>query len=132
MVTLITLVVEPFDHVIVPVVHPLAVKLAVSLPQIVVLFEVITGADGLSPFLISITFDALLTPHRFSHVALYVPATLATNVLPVAPVLHLIVPFVQPLAVKLAVSLPQIVSLFVEIVGVLGFVLVLIMIASDD
>ena len=128
--TVITEVVEPLLHRRVPL-HPAAVKLAVSLSQIVVLLAVTTGGFGASPFLISITFDASLTPQRFSQVAEYVPATLTVSVFPVAPVLHLIVPVVQPVAVNNAVSFPQIVSFVVVIDGFVGFTPVRITIGSE-
>ena len=41
--------VPPADHVIVPPTHPDAVKIALSVPQITVLFEVILGDEGAVP-----------------------------------------------------------------------------------
>ena len=43
--------------------QPLAVNVAVSPAQIVVLSLVIVGVVGLTPVLITIEFDALLVPH---------------------------------------------------------------------
>ncbi len=49
--------------------QPLAVNVAVSVPQIVVLSDVIVGVVGLTPVLITITFDATLEPQLLLHVA---------------------------------------------------------------
>jgi hypothetical protein len=65
--------VPPFDHVTMPS-QPLAVKVAFSFPQIVVLLATIVGGFGTAPVVIVTLFDAGLTPHTFSQVAEYVPA----------------------------------------------------------
>ena len=68
MVTSILLVVAPVLHDKLPA-QPLAVNTALSPEQIPVLFELMLGADGLLPVLITISFDLELTPHIVSHTA---------------------------------------------------------------
>ncbi len=63
-------VVAPVLHLMLPLPQPLALRFAVSPLHKLVLSLLTTGALGVSPFLISMTFDTPLTPHRFSHVAL--------------------------------------------------------------
>lgn len=111
--------------------HPVAVNVAVSVSQIDVLSAVTVGADGVFPFLISISFDFGLTPQIVSQTTEYVPATLTVIVLLVAFVLHFKVPL-QPVAVNVAVSVPQIVTLFAVIVGVVGVTPVRITTEFDD
>jgi hypothetical protein len=55
-------------HFTVPL-QPVAVKVAVSVPQILVLLVLITGADGAVPVVIFITLLAPLTPQLLLHVA---------------------------------------------------------------
>jgi hypothetical protein len=92
-------------HFTVPPVHPVAVNVAVSLLHKAVFDGLITGADGVVPVVMVITFDAPLVPQVLLHVALYVPATLTIMLVPVALVLHFTVPPVHPVAVNVAVSL---------------------------
>ena len=80
-------VVAPLLHVNVPVQFA-AVNVAFSVPHTVVLFDVILGAFGLLPVVITIAFDAGLSPQIFVHVAVYVPAVLTVILAVVAPVLH--------------------------------------------
>jgi hypothetical protein len=49
--------------------HPVAVKVAVSAPQILVLLALITGAVGAVPVLITTALLAPLTPQVFSQTA---------------------------------------------------------------
>jgi hypothetical protein len=62
-------VVPPADQVIVPSVHPDAVKVAVSVPQIAVLLDTIDGATGVGLFVIVTAFEFGLIPQIFSHTA---------------------------------------------------------------
>ena len=125
-------VVAPVFHFTVPE-HPLAVKVAVSLLHKLVLSALITGAAGLLPVVMVITLDVSLTPQMFSQTALYVPDTLTVMLLAVEPVFHLTVPpFVQPVAVKVALSFAQIVVLSVLIVGLPDFVPVRMMMLFDE
>jgi hypothetical protein len=64
--TVIVEVVAPVLHESVPV-QPVAVNAAVSLLQIDSMSAVTVGAAGLSPFLMSITFEFGLTPQIVSH-----------------------------------------------------------------
>ena len=129
MVTVILLVVAPVLHDKLPA-QPLAVNTALSPEQIPVLFELMLGAAGILPVLITISFDFGLTPHIVSHTAEYVPAALTVMLAVVAPVLHFTVPL-QPVALNNAVSVPQSVSFVVAIVGVLGVTPVLITIGLE-
>ena len=60
--------VDPLDHVSVPA-HPVAVMVAISSPQTVVLSVVNTGADGVADVPIVIVLDAADTPHDVVQVA---------------------------------------------------------------
>jgi hypothetical protein len=99
--TSITLPLALFDQIIVAS-HPVAVNLAFAPSQHTVLSLVILGAFGVVPFLIVITSEATLVPQLVVHLALYVPALLTLITLPVALLLHVIVPL-QFVAVKVAV-----------------------------
>jgi hypothetical protein len=104
--------------VIVPPVHPIAVRIAFSVPQILVLFAEIVGAVGTIPVSILIIFDAKLVPHEFLHFAVYVPTP--TNItFPVDPLLHSTVEL-QPTATNLAFAVSQTVTLSVVINGAFG------------
>ena len=59
----------PPDQLIVPPTHPVAVSVALSVPQTVVLFDEITGAAGAGPFLIVIEFYTTELPHELTHIA---------------------------------------------------------------
>ncbi|CAH0998062.1 hypothetical protein EMA8858_04197 [Emticicia aquatica] len=109
--------------------QPAAVKVAVSASQMVVLEAVTVGGFGLSPILIMISFDLGLIPQIVSHLAEYVPAV-TLIIVPVALVLQTTVPL-QPVAVNVAVSVPQIVNLLAVIVGVVGVTPVCISIVFD-
>ena len=95
-----------------------------------VLFDEITGAVGVVPVVIVTTLLAELSPHTLLHVAEYVPAVLTLIVLPVALVLHLILP-AQPVALNVAVSPLHKLVLFDEITGAAGFAPVPITISFD-
>ena len=111
-------VVAPLLHANVPV-QPAAVNVAFSVPHTVVLFDVILGAFGLLPVVITIAFDAGLSPQIFEHVAVYVPAVLTVILAVVAPVLHFKFAL-QFVAVNVAVA-PSHNSVLVDvIVGVVG------------
>lgn len=122
--TVILLLLAPVLHFTVPP-QPVAVRIAVSLPQSIVLVLAIVGADGLPPEVIVITLDAPLVPQLLTQTALYVPAEPTDKVLPVAFVFHFTVP-PQPLAVKIAVSLPHKLVLLAVTVGGDGRVFFLI------
>ena len=62
------LVVAPVLHFKVPL-QPVALKVALSLPQIVSLFVVILGVVGRGPVLIMIGLEAELLPQILLHVA---------------------------------------------------------------
>ena len=99
--TTITLVVAPLFHFKLAL-QPLAVNVAFSVPQTVVLSGVIVGVVGVGKVLITTGVDELPSPHSFLQVAVYVPAVLTVKVLPVAPVLHTTT-LAQPVAVKVTV-----------------------------
>ena len=65
---MILLVVAPVLQVNVPV-HPVAINVAVSAPQMLVLLAVTVGAGGVVPVVIVITFEAPLVPQLFIQVA---------------------------------------------------------------
>ena len=114
------LVVAPVLHVKLPV-HPLAVNVAFSPSQHKVLLAVITGALGVVPVVIVTTLLAELSPHTLLHVAVYVPAVLTLMLLPVALVLHLMLPPAQAVAVNVALSPLHKLVLFDDITGADGF-----------
>jgi hypothetical protein len=118
--TSILAVVAPVLHFIVPL-QPLAVNVAFSVPQTLVLLATTLGAVGTADLVITTLFDAPLTPQMFSHVAVYVPASPTSILKPVAPVLHFTLP-VQPVAVKVTFSVPQILVLLAFTTGATGFV----------
>ena len=107
-------------HFTVPL-HPLAVKVAVSLLHRLVLLLAICGADGGLPVVMVTIFDTGPGPQIFSQTTLYVPDKLTVMLLPVAPLFHFKVPLpLQPVAVRVTVWLPQIVPLVGVIEGVGG------------
>ena len=118
--------VAPLLQVSVPV-QPVAVKVALEpLHKLLLLATTVGGVGGL-PVVIVTMFDTGPGPQIFSQTTLYVPATVTTMLLPVAPLLHFKVPLpLQPLAVKVTVWLPQIVPLVgvIEGVGGVGNVLI--------
>jgi hypothetical protein len=122
---------NPPDHVIVPPAQPVAVNVALSVPQTVVLLDAITGADGAGPLLIVIVFEADEVPQELTHVAVYVPIPTSFD----APVPKLpdqvIVPSAQPVAVNVALSVPQITVLLAAITGATGAGLVPIVIEFE-
>ena len=61
-------VVAPVLHESVPA-QPVAVKVAVSLLQMLFLLLLITGAAGLLPVVMITAFDTPLVPHAFEQVA---------------------------------------------------------------
>ena len=121
--------VEPPVQVTVPL-HPVAVNVAISLPQILVLSDVIVGGAGLPPVVITTVLDTPLVPQVVVQVAVYVPAVPTVILVPVEPLLHVIVP-PQPVAVIVVVSLPHRLGLLVEITGALGVPPVVITTAFD-
>ena len=105
-------------HFTVPL-QPVAVKVADSLPHKLVLLLAIVGALGEPPVVIITAFDAPLVPQAVVQVAVYVPPALTVILVPVEPLLHFTVP-PQPVAVKVADSLPHKLDLLLAIVGALG------------
>ena len=77
-----------------------------------------------------ITVDAPLVPQLLIHVALYVPAALTVILVPVAFVFHFTVP-VQPVAVKVAVSLLHKLALSLATIGADGVVPVVMVTTLD-
>jgi hypothetical protein len=111
--------VPPVDQEIVPPVQPEAVNVDFSFPQTIALLEVITGATGVVPVVITIELEFTDVPQLVVHVAVYVPAP-TSFVVPVPPPDHVIVPVLQPVAVNVAFSVPQISVLFDVIAGADG------------
>jgi hypothetical protein len=116
-------------HVTVPP-QPVAVNVAVSLLHRLVLLAAITGAVGVAPVVIVITFDTPLVPQDVVQVALYVPAVFTVILVPAAELLQVTVPE-HPVAVNVAVSLLHRLVLFVAIVGAFGGVPVVIVTTFD-
>lgn len=79
---------------------------------------VTTGADGNGSLPITIGNEAADVPHALVHVAVYEPA-LTSFVVPVPPTDHVTVPL-QPVAVKVAFSVPHTVDLLLVKVGAVG------------
>jgi hypothetical protein len=109
----------------VPDVQAVAVRVTFSGLQMVVFDAVITGAFTSHPppqsaFVLIITgADTALVPHVFLHTAVYVPATVTVNELPVAFVLQVTVPE-QPVAVNIADSVEHISALSEVKIGAEG------------
>ena len=99
--------------------HPLAVNVAFAPSQQMVLSVDMVGAFGLLPVVITTGVEAPLAPQALLHVALYVPAVVTLMLLPVAFVLHLMLP-VQLLAVKVALSPSHNAVLLAVTVGAFG------------
>jgi hypothetical protein len=95
-----------------------------------VLLAEITGAVGVVPVVMVTTLLAPLSPQLLLHVAVYVPAVLTIMLLPLALVLHLIVP-AQPVALNVAVSALHKLVLFDDITGAAGFTPLPITISFD-
>ena len=120
----------PALHEIVPPTQPVAVNVAFSPSQQSILSDSISGAEGLSPFLIStLTLDTLV-PQFVVQVAVYAPPWLTTIVEPAEPLLQRTLP-AQPSAVNVAVSLSQIKGFVVFTVGAFGFSPVLMITSTD-
>jgi hypothetical protein len=116
--TVILVPVAALLQTIVPV-QPVAVNVAVSVPQRLILLVLTDGGFEPAPIVITIALEFPLSPQLLLHVAVYVPALLTLIVAVVAPLLHLTVP-PQPVALNVAFSVPQILVLFEEIVGGTG------------
>lgn len=104
--------------------QPVAESVTLSGLQMLVLLADITGATALHVpqsvlEVMTMLFEAPLVPQPFIQVAEYVPAVLTVNTVPVLPPVHTIVP-VQPLAVRIAVSLAQILVLLAAMSGAVG------------
>jgi hypothetical protein len=106
--------------VIVPPVQPVAVNVALSVPHTVVLLDAITGAVGAGPLLIVIEFEADEGPQELTHVAVYVPTPTSFDAPVPNPPDQVIVPSEQPVAVNVALSVPQITVLLAAITGATG------------
>ena len=111
-------VVAPVLHFKVPL-QPVAINVALSLPQIVNLFAVMLGVVGVTPVLITIGLDAELMPHKLLHVAVYVPPELTSILVVVAPVLQLKLP-IHPIASNFTFSPSQQIVLLLLIIGADG------------
>jgi hypothetical protein len=127
--TVILLPVDELLHDKLPA-QPLAVKVAVSVPHKAVLLAVTVGAFGTLPTVITIGVEAGLAPQLLLHVAVYVPAVLTVILLPVDELLHDKLP-AQPLAVKVAVSVPHKAVLLAVTVGAFGLLPVVIVTTFD-
>lgn len=110
--------VAPVLHLMVPV-QPDTTKSAFSAPQTDVLFDEITGADGVVPLFTTTPSPAALSPQLLLHVAVYVPCTVTEMVEVIAPVFHFTVPTVQ-VAVSVAASVLHRLVFVAVIVGTDG------------
>ena len=111
--------VAPVLHDIVPPTQPVAVKVASSPSQQIVrsvLIEGFVGAGNKSTFT---ELEASDVPQVVVHVAVYVPAP-TSFVRPVPPADHVIVPPVHPVAVSVALSVPQTSVLLEDMLGAVG------------
>jgi hypothetical protein len=107
-----------------------AVKVAVSVPQILVLVVLIEGGLEPVPIVMTIAFELPLSPQELLQIAVYVPAVATLILVPVVALLHFTVP-TQPDAVNVAVSVPHKLVLFELIVGGVGSVPVLMVTTFD-
>lgn len=89
------------------------------------------GAVGVCSFCIVITCELVLVPHSVVQVAVQLPDSDTWMLDPVEPLLHVIVPPVQPVAVKVAFSPSQHTVLSVLITGTGGVGLVTIIIVFE-
>jgi hypothetical protein len=111
---------KPADQLIVPPSQPVAVNLAFSFAHTDDLSVANTGADGAEPVLMVIVFEADEVPQELTHVAVYVPIPTSFDApVPKLPD-HVIVPSAQPVAVNVALSVPQITVLLAAITGATG------------
>jgi hypothetical protein len=117
--TFIKVAVVPFDQITLPP-QPLTLSFTL-LPVHIVLSassDTIVGLAGIGFTFIVCVVEAKLTQALTVQVALYVPTAETINVIPDAPVFHIIVP-AQPLAVKV-VELPEQILVLPEILGAVG------------
>jgi len=120
----------PVDQVTVPPSQPVAVRVAFSVPHtLAVLVAMVKLAGALSCVMVTAAETADV-PHTVTQVAVYVPAV-TTCVVPVPPFDQWIVPPAQPVAVKVAVSLPQRTDLLVVSTGASGLLPSPITIGAD-
>ena len=102
---------------------------AVSLSHTTVTLAVMAGAPGLLPWVITIGVEAGEVPQSVLQVAVYVPAPTWIE-LPVAPLLHTMVPLAQT-AERVALSVPHIALVLVATLGATGVLPLPIVIGSD-
>jgi hypothetical protein len=118
--TCIEVVVAPVLQDSLPV-HPVAVNVAFSPSQQIVLSVEIFGATGIAPFVTTTEFEALLEHSPTLQVAVYVPSVDTTSVFPVPDVDQTTVPPTQAVEVKVTVPVSQIVfGPSIAIVGGVG------------
>ncbi|CAH0998063.1 hypothetical protein EMA8858_04198 [Emticicia aquatica] len=102
--------------------HPLAVNIADSPSQQIVLLLVIVGATGVEPLVTTTEFEFPLEQSPTLQIAVYVPSAVTDMVLPVANVDQTIVPPVQAEAFSTTEPFSQIVvGPSMLIVGGVGF-----------
>ena len=116
--TVLGLAVVPSLHCTVPVAQ-VAVSVAVSAPQRVVLLGTTVGAAGVLPVPMVIGSDATEVPQLLTQVAVYVPAPTEIG-LPVAPLLQVRIPPEGHAPVRVAFSAPQTINLLVWMFGLPG------------
>ena len=104
-------------HCTVPLVQ-VAVRVAISVPQSVVLLATIDGAVGAGWLVITTGVEATEVPQLLTHVAVYVPAPTCLG-LAVVLSFHCTVPLVQ-VAVRVAISVPQSAVLLAVKTGAFG------------
>jgi hypothetical protein len=108
------------DQVTVPPVQPVAVNVALSVPQIDVLLAVIVGATEAGLAVMVTELEARDVPQLVVQVAVYVPAPTSLVVPVPNPPDQVTVPPEQPVAVRTAFSVPQTVNLLADILGAVG------------
>lgn len=123
------LTVWPVDQRKVPPLHPVAVKVAFSVPQTVDLSVLTEGAEGRSAVPMVMATELAEVPQAEAQTAVYVPAP-TFMLTPVAPLDQVTVP-AQPLAVKVAVSVPHTKVLFARILGAAGVSEVPMVVATE-
>ena len=122
----------PSDQITVPLVQT-AVKVVVSGPHNTNLPGVTVGATGGTPVPITIVFDTPDTPQVLTQVAVYVPAPTETGLpVPTTDGLHVRIPPLGHVPVKVALPVPQTLVVFVAITGAIGEGVVVIVTGVDD
>jgi hypothetical protein len=111
--------VSPVDQVITPPSHPVAVSIALPPSQTDVLSGVTIGGSGEPPSVITIVVENTEVPQSVVQVAVYVPnpAEIDAPVPATAPSLYQVIVPAHPLALKVALSVPQRETLSAVIAG---------------